>query len=256
MAQNFEGKVADVVIYSYSQGSRSKSSAKVPKEKEIKIKVNDLELVNILCSPEKLDYLIYGFLYNGKIIEDVSDIKSLEWDEKRSEVNVRIYKEFSVEMTDRYLPVGLGGGFFRKKGIPRIESEMKLSAGLILKLAGEFEIYLENRGARGIHTSALASETGLEIITDDIGRHNTIDKIMGEALIKGIRTKDKVLMTTGRISSEMVYKCGTVGVPILITRRSPTDNSISLASEMGVTIVGLATRENFGIFSCPERIYE
>lgn len=257
MGENhIDERVAHVPCYIHSQSSKTSTSAKVPREKELRIKVNGKEIVNLLCSPEKEDYLVYGFLYGLKIISNTSDIERMDWNDDRREVNVKIPKETVIDTKDRYIPTGLGGGFVQKKGTFRIESDLKISSALILDLIRDFNDYLEKREARGIHTSSLASQEGLLIVTDDIGRHNTIDKIMGEALVRKIETKDKILITTGRISSEMVYKTGSIGVPILISRRSPTDNSISLGSEMGVTIIGLATPERFGVFSCPERVFD
>jgi len=88
----------------------------------------------------------------------------------------------------------------------------------------------------GVHTSALGNNSDLLVIAEDIGRHNTLDKIIGECPLTKLSTKEKVLLTTGRISSEMLSKAARMKTPIVVSRSSPTDRSISLAQELGITL--------------------
>jgi FdhD protein len=106
----------------------------------------------------------------------------------------------------------------------------------------------------GVHTSALGNNSDLLVIAEDIGRHNTLDKIMGECLLTKLSTKEKVLLTTGRISSEMLSKAVRMKTPIVVSRSSPTDRSISLAQELGITLVGYVRGSRLSVYTHNERV--
>lgn len=106
----------------------------------------------------------------------------------------------------------------------------------------------------GVHTSALADGNGLLVISEDIGRHNTLDKIMGECLITGQSTRDTLLLTTGRISSEMLSKALRMETPIIVSRSSPTDRAISLARELGITLIGYVRGNRLSVYTHEERL--
>ncbi|MCX7856396.1 MAG: formate dehydrogenase accessory sulfurtransferase FdhD [Deltaproteobacteria bacterium] len=254
-APNKEKMVAHVPCVSYSEEGFTLGTASVPKEKEIKVKVNGTELVNVLCTPEKLDSLICGYLYLEGLILKLHDLKDIKWTKDGKEVDVSIPEDTPIPKETKTIPVGLGGGAVFRREKEKIDSMFSISESELLNLIAKFNHYVESeRDAKGIHTSALADPTDLLIIADDIGRHNTIDKIAGECLLQGVETKDKILLTTGRISSEMVFKAARLKVAILVTRRSPTEGAISYAKKIGITLVGRARKNSFSIFSYPEKI--
>lgn len=250
-----EKKVIDVTCASYFDENFVVQKTSVPKEKEVKLSVNGIELVNILCTPAKLDFLVYGYLYLEGIISKIDDVREIKWSEDGKEVQVTVSKDGSIPSEGRTIPVGLGGGAIFKRDEKRVDSKLRVSANDLIGLISKFNHYLESeRNAGGIHTSALANSKELLMIADDIGRHNTIDKLAGEALLQKLETKDKILLTTGRISSEMIFKGARLGVPIVVTRRSPTDGAIRYAKEIGITLVGHAKKDGFYIFSHAERV--
>jgi FdhD protein len=106
----------------------------------------------------------------------------------------------------------------------------------------------------GIHTSALADTKRLLVMAKDIGRHNTIDKIQGECLLRNISSKDGILLTTGRVSSEMLLKAAKIQVPVVVSRHSPTSGAITLARDLSITLVGYARHTNLTVYSHPERL--
>jgi FdhD protein len=105
-----------------------------------------------------------------------------------------------------------------------------------------------------VHTSALGENSSLLVVAEDIGRHNTLDKIMGECLLRKLSTRDKVLITTGRISSEMLGKAASIMTPIVASRSSPTDHAIALAKELGITLIGYVRGSRLSIYSHEERV--
>ena len=106
----------------------------------------------------------------------------------------------------------------------------------------------------GVHTSALSDTRNLLVVAEDIGRHNTLDKIRGECLMRGISTRDRLLLTTGRISSEMLLKAAKMQSPVVVSRHSPTERAVLLARELGITLVGHARGGRLLVYSHPERL--
>ena len=76
------------------------------------------------------------------------------------------------------------------------------------------------------------------VVAEDVGRHNAVDKIKGEALQRDIATEDRIVLSTGRVSSEMLLKAARMGVPIVASRTSPTEMAVALAEQLGITVCG------------------
>jgi FdhD protein len=108
--------------------------------------------------------------------------------------------------------------------------------------------------AGGTHASALADGDQLLVVAEDVGRHNTLDKIRGECLFHGIPTKDRILLTTGRISSEMVSKAVKMEVPIVASRSTPTHLAVKLARDWQMTVVGYVRGGKMNVYSRPDRV--
>ena len=106
----------------------------------------------------------------------------------------------------------------------------------------------------GVHGSALSDTKSLLVVAEDIGRHNTLDKIQGECLIQGLTTKDRLLLCTGRVSSEMMLKAAKMQTPIIVSRHSPTESAVSIARDLGIALVGHARGSNLSAYSHPERL--
>lgn len=122
---------------------------------------------------------------------------------------------------------------------------------LVEKLFESQELY---RDTGGVHTSALCDGKKVLIAADDIGRHNTLDKIAGLCLMKNIWPENRILITTGRISSEMLQKAAALNAPILISRTSPSSLSIDMAERYGITLIGYARKHRFNVYSNIHRV--
>ena len=100
-----------------------------------------------------------------------------------------------------------------------------------------------------MHTSALADGDKLALVAEDVGRHNTLDKLRGMALMKGLDTRDMILLSTGRVSSEMIGKARQMGTPIVCSRTSPTSLSVALAEQWNITLVGYLRRNSMNVYA-------
>jgi FdhD protein len=105
------------------------------------------------------------------------------------------------------------------------------------------------RASRGIHGAALADPDRLLFLAEDVGRHNAVDKVVGEALLAGVAVRDRILLNTGRISSEMLLKGARMGVPLVVSRTSPTEMAVALAEQLGITVVGYLRHDAFNLYA-------
>jgi FdhD protein len=250
-----KGASPDIICSCLSSGEWQGKSTAVPREMALTIYVNTKELITILCTPTKLNCLVIGYLYSEGIITDTNDIASMRVCEEDSLADIRLKKAGFTLPERRTLGTGCGGGVSFTSKLPKLDSELVVKAeeviSLMKQLNEQAELY---KFCGGVHTSALGDNSNLLVVAEDIGRHNTLDKITGECLLRKISTKDKLLLTTGRISSEMLGKAARMLTPIVISRSSPTDRSISIARELGITLIGYVRGNRLSVYTHSERL--
>ncbi|HEY49781.1 MAG TPA: formate dehydrogenase accessory sulfurtransferase FdhD [Dehalococcoidia bacterium] len=250
-----KGATPDIIYTRFSSGKWDSSSTSVPKEMALTIYIDSEELVTLLCTPVKLSQLVLGFLYSEGIITDKNDVASMRVCEEESLADVKLSKPGFKPPERRTLSSGCGAGVtFSPKRQP-VESDLVVSPEDVLALMKQLNEQAElHRFCGGVHTSALGDTSKLLVVAEDIGRHNTLDKIMGECLMMELPTRDGLLLTTGRISSEMLSKATRMGTPVVISRSSPTDKSISLAQELGITLIGYVRGNRLSVYSHEQRV--
>jgi FdhD protein len=250
-----KGAKGDIESYRFVRGEWKKRIVNVPVEMELTIYVNQYELVQILCTPTKLNCLVMGFLYSEGIISSIKDVASMRLCEDESVADVKLINRDFRLPAHRILTSGCGGGTSFKTPGKEIESNLFLEPQDVLYLMREFQKRMDlHRKSGGVHASALADRGKIIVWAEDIGRHNTLDKIIGECLLRGISFKDRIILTTGRVSSEMILKGLKIEAPFIISRHSPTEKAISIADEMGISLIGHARGESFSIYSHNERL--
>lgn len=251
-----------VAIVRIDEGRRKNVGDIVVKEFPLTIVFNGQQLVTLLCSPDKLDYLAAGFLFSEGLIRSRKDIKNLDVDEKRGVVWIETItgKMPSDDfLSKRYITTGCGKGTsflgLPRGRIKRNESKLSLSPSQISALMKEFqERSTTHRETGGVHSAALANARGIVIFSEDIGRHSAIDKILGECVLKGISTKNRIILTSGRVSSEILMKIARAAIPMIVAKSAPTDMGVSIAEKSGVTLVGFARGKRMNVYSNERRI--
>lgn len=235
----------------------------VIKEIPFSILVNGQEIVTLLCSPDKLEYLALGFLLSEGLIKTHTTIKGINIGKDGNYANIELNEDFQIQQgffQKRLISSGCGRGayFYNPEDIDDcnpIESDIRLSYNIIFDLMKEFQERSELfKKTGGVHSSALCNLNKIEIFAEDIGRHNAVDKIFGECFLKGISTKDKIILTSGRISSEILIKVVKQKVPIIISRAAPTDLTVGLAEKMKVTLIGFVRGKRMNIYTHSFRV--
>jgi FdhD protein len=220
--------------------------------------VNGQELATFMCSPHNLDELAIGFLRSEGFIQSLADIEVLTLADNKTCVDVWLRDLSFNPPTRRIVTSGCGGGVTfddlsgRRAALNgyRVVTPAQVAA-LMKKLSLAAELY---NTVRGVHTSALSDGRELLLVAQDIGRHNTLDRLWGQAIKQGISTEDNILLTSGRISSEMLNKAAKMGAPIVISRTSPTSLSVKLGQAWHITVIGYARGPSFRVYSALERV--
>ena len=222
--------------------------------------VNGEHWLTILCTPTKLNYFVLGFLFNEGLISTTDDVLDLQ-------IGLPPEQVIRVELQDRDLNLpqrrtltsGCGGGVtFVDLAAARepIHSSLRVTARRISDLMTQLMtiVAADHRRVGGFHTAGLSDAYELLAVATDIGRHNTLDKVAGECLARNISIRDSILLTTGRISVEMLGKVARMQVPVVVTLNSPTHLAAELAREWGITLIGYARGTKMHVYTGWQRI--
>jgi FdhD protein len=235
--------------------------AEVIVEKPVSLTVNGKVWLTFMCTPVQLEELAVGFLYNEYFIQSMDEVEQVHVCESKDLVD--IWLTHSVDQPESWKrTTGCTGGVTaagnNNRQTIKISTEIDVIQAaqinrLGLRLFEKQEIYHE---AGGVHISALSDGNKIILATEDIGHQNTLDKISGLYLMQKPSMEQKILLTSGRIGSEMLQKASRLGASILVSRTSPSSLSVEIADELGITLIGYARGNRFNIYTHPQRIFE
>lgn len=244
--------------WSVSGESAALVAGGVPQEIHLGLYVNGRELATLMCSPVEQEALALGFLFNEGMIQSCGDVGLVGRNVSGTTVDVFLRTGEFVMPRRLTLTSGCGSGVtFQSitEEHPALETAFTTTPQTLLDrmrdLNATARLY---RQVRGIHTSVLADEDSVLFTAEDVGRHNTVDKLMGKALLAGIDPRDRMLITSGRISSEMLLKARRMGVPLVASRTAPTSISVQMAAAWNICVVGYLRLGNMRVYTCPERL--
>ena len=231
----------------------------VIEETHVCIQVNGRVLARFMATPMELDALALGFLRSEGIISGPEDVVDLRVGASGECVDVWLTRSAPLpDDGDAIRTAGCGGGVtfddlkrFRPLGFPHLTLSPDDVIGRYFDMRAKETLYPITRG---VHASALCSQDEVLLMAEDVGRHNTLDKLWGKALLAGVATRGRMIVTTGRISSEMLGKAAKMGVPIIASRTSPTSHSVALAQAWDMTLIGYVRRSGFRIYTGVERV--
>jgi len=235
----------------------------VVREVPVTLFLNEREFVTLVCSPGELRELAVGFLCSEGVLRKREDLREVTINEGEGLIWVEAAVEAPSEETflKRFITTCCGRGrasfYFINdaRGISPLTSDLRVAPRTVLSLVNQ----LEERSSLfrltgGVHSAALCTGGEALAFYEDIGRHNAVDKIFGRCFLEGIPLRDKIIVISGRVSSEILIKTTRMGVPMVVSRSAPTKLAVDLAEEMGITVVGFARGDRFNIYSRSERI--
>lgn len=234
----------------------------VTTEFPLTIILNNRELVTLLCSPSELDFLAIGFLSSEGLLKGKDDIKKVLVDDVRRVVRVEIREEKDLAddiFFKRFITSGCGRGasFYSAADVQqaKVESKITVSAAEIFSMVKEFQHRsLTYRATGGVHSAALCDSKGILLFSEDIGRHNAVDKIFGRCIMQGMPTDNQIILTSGRISSEILFKVAKRNIPVLVSISAPTNLGVKLAADLGITLIGFVRGEKMNAYANSWRI--
>lgn len=234
----------------------------VATEVPVTILGNDEDIATLMATPEHLDDLARGFLFTSGLLDDPGEYLGSEADAAVWTVRVRLRSPVdSSQLSRRTYTSGCGKGvvfanLLEQTAVEPLPSGFSLPAGRVQELANWFRRYSDlHQATGGVHTVALSVDgADPALVRDDVGRHNAADKVVGRALGDGLDLTRSVMITSGRISSEIVHKARRAQIPILISLGAPTHQAVLLARELNLTVVGFARQNRFSIFSASDRV--
>ncbi len=258
-----EDETETLSVLRVTEQARGEVEDIVVTEFPLTIFLNSQELVTLLCSPTNLKYLAVGFLLSEGLILGKDDIKNIVVDSQRGIVRVQTAddKELANELLFKRLITsgcGRGASFYNiadAQGKVRVESQIRISAVEVFALVKEFQHHSRiYRTTGGVHSAALCDKKNILVFNEDIGRHNAIDKIFGECILNDIPTEDRIIITSGRVSSEILLKVNKRGIPVLVSKSAPTSLGVRLAADLGVTLIGFVRGKRMNVYANDWRI--
>lgn len=237
----------------------------VVKETPLTIFVNEEELVTLLCLPQFQQNLAVGFLFSEGILSSKAEIDSLIFNENKGVIWIKLNKPFVIDENfrkGRTVTTGCARGLtfhqiFEKWSGEFVSSQLTIDPQIVTTVVSDLKqrsrLFKETGGT---HSALLYKDDTFLLEREDIGRHNAIDKIIGECVMQDIPGDDKILMTSGRVSSEILLKTARWQIPILISRGAPTSAALKLADEIGITLIGFARGKRMNVYTNSWRVQQ
>ena len=233
----------------------------VVEERPLTIYLNSREIVTAMTIGDYPEFLALGFLRNQRMLSDSDEITGVDFDEELETVVVRTAQETSHEdkLRKKTRTSGCAVGTVFGDMMEGLEDlslpDLPIRTTDLYHLSSVINrtpsLYLE---AGAIHGTILCQGDQPLVYMEDVGRHNAVDKIAGWMHQTGADPSDKLLYTTGRLTSEMVIKCALMGIPALASRSGFTARGVEIARQAGLTLIGRLRGARFVCLSGQERL--
>lgn len=233
----------------------------VVEERPLTIYLNSQEIVTAMTIGDYPEYLALGFLHNQGMLPNAQDVTTVQYDEEIQTVVVRTGRQtnFEEKLKKKTRTSGCAVGTVfgdMMEGLagltlPAVEVRTSWLYALAHKINRTPSLYLE---AGAIHGTVLCHQDRPLVYMEDVGRHNAVDKIAGWMLSEAVSPMDKILYTTGRLTSEMVIKTAMMGIPVLASRSGFTAWGVEIAREVGLTLIGRMRGQRFICLAGEDRL--
>ncbi|MCX2827259.1 formate dehydrogenase accessory sulfurtransferase FdhD [Bacillus pseudomycoides] len=252
-------------IFRYEQGEFKQIEDSIVTEFPVTVKINGQEFVTMVSTPEYIEDMVIGFLASEGIIRKYEDIDEIWVQEKEGYVHVKTTKinpYYRDIQNKRYITSCCGmsrqGFVFANDALTAKKMNdirVKITTQDCFRLMNDMQqsaATFQHTG--GVHNAALCDVNGIILSRMDIGRHNALDKIYGYCLKNNISIGDKIIVFSGRISSEILLKVAKIGCEIILSKSAPTEFALQLAEELGITTIGFIRNQSLNVYTHPERV--
>ncbi len=240
----------------------------IPAERALTVYVDKTELLTVMTLGTSPELLVLGWLRNQRLVEQLEEVVSItvDWDcgehgEGAAAVATRGgLRDLEAKTAKKTVTTGCGqgsvyGGLMDALDGVRLDEAAQLKKsdllGLLDAVRRQETTY---KSAGSVHGCALFEGPKLLFFVEDVGRHNAIDTIAGWMWMQGLASANKVLYTTGRLTSEMVMKAAQMGVAVVVSRSGITAMGHEIAQKLGVCAIGRAINSRFVVYSAANRL--
>lgn len=265
MKKNKAEAIKKYEIVQYCQNTMEATEQLISEEMPLTIYLNGEEMTTMLCSPVDQRPLVMGFLVSEGMIRSIEDIKEIEIQEEDGLAYVEAEvteKKASDGYLKRCLTTCCGRGrsgiyfsndhtttsYNASKAVYKAEDILRCSRQLLTEASET------HRVTNGVHSGAVAADGDILLYSEDVGRHNIFDKLYGKCLEEKVSMEDKLIVFSGRISSEILIKVNKMQIPCVVAKSVPTTLALGLAEDFGITVVGRMRKDSFCVYTHPERI--
>jgi FdhD protein len=237
----------------------------VAEEVPLKIVLNGVYSFVIWCSPFQFKELVTGYLFAEDILHSVDEIENITPNNVENVCNVQFKTNINLARRlenrrggTRIIPLikNSTSAYQHDNKITPVTSNLTVKAQTILDAIHQMNIKAVGfKKTGGLHNSCIFKADGTMIaFSEDVGRHNTVDKVIGEGLLSKINFSQCFLIITGRVPGDMIYKAAKVGLPLVASVTAVLNSGVTSAQKANITLVGFAREKHLNIYTYPERI--
>ena len=237
------------------QGGNEETTRSLPVEHHLEVWINGLRTMHLVCTPSSLEELVLGRLYTEGMISSPEEVEALAVSSDGTQAQVTLAREALPETTSfvEATPTSGAGkllhGRFSHAAPLRSLRPIPWEPSWVFAMADALDEGLPLYAAtRAIHSCFLCQNGQICCHQEDLGRHNAVDKVVGQALRQGIDLSQTLLYTSGRVPTDMVTKVIRSGIPVLASKAAPTDQAVQLARQYGLTLLGGARRDKMDLY--------
>jgi len=255
----------DMTRLDLSTGKAEKTKDCIAEEVPLQITLNTAYSFIIWCSPSQFKELAVGYLLSEDILRSVDEIQELTSDE--AQISCQIKLQASVDLDERMknsrrstriIPLikASTSPYQHDEKIPAIKSNLTVKAQTILDSISKMNCLAKGfKETGGLHDSGIFKTDGIMMaFSEDIGRHNTVDKVIGAASLDKVNFSECFMIITGRVPGDMIYKAAKVGLPIVASVAAVLNSGVSSAEIANITLVGFVRGKRMNVYTGPERI--
>ncbi len=255
----------DMVRLDLSTGKAEKTTDCVAEEVPLQISLNDVYTFVIWCSPSQFKELAVGYLLAEEILRSIEEIESISSDEREHKCKLKLKASVDLDermkhsrRSTRIIPLikASTSPYQHDEKIPLVKSSLKIKAQVILDAMSQINNLAKGfKETGGLHDSAIVKADGTIVaFSEDVGRHNTVDKVIGEASLKKVDFSQCFMIITGRVPGDMIYKAAKVGLPIVASVAAVLNSGISSAEKANIALVGFVRGKRMNVYTGAERI--